>query len=244
MDKILQFFNDFGNLINITLLIAIIGLLFSMSKATLSKKDAEIDLLKASLKEAEKNSIENVSVMIEKLKNYYGRDIKDWYEASIASLEKEMQKATEENEKAFQKKIEEEIAKRNELMSKLENKPDGYPGFERELTISDVCGHYSVTGHNPFTREYNYLGTLKISQKDQTLVADWKIGKSNQSHKGIGVYAGGALAFVFSYKGIRSSEMEYGVVLYKFFSPDAMRGYWTGYGTTNIGFEECRKIEI
>ena len=61
-----------------------------------------------------------------------------------------------------------------------------------------------------------------------------------QRHEGIGILAGNMLAFNFKYADSSGSPST-GVVLYEVMSDDVMRGYWTGFGVSYVGFEECRK---
>ena len=109
---------------------------------------------------------------------------------------------------------------------------------------AQVCGTYAVVGKNPRTPQLSYFGELQIKERDEVLLGTWKIGAreigaSKQSNEGTGLLIGNALAF--SYKHTDPQDPYAGVVLYEIMSDDVMRGRWTVFGESNLGFEECRK---
>lgn len=108
---------------------------------------------------------------------------------------------------------------------------------------SQVCGTYAVEGKNPRT-QLSYSGELQIKERGEGLLGTWEIGTrgidaSKQSDEGIGLLVGNAIAF--SYKHTDPKDPYTGVLLYEIMSDDIMRGHWTVFGESHLGFEECRK---
>lgn len=241
MEEFFRFFEDFGNLINTTILFSLVGIAFRVFRNTIAQKNAELNAVRERLNTVEMFSVDNVAKKFEALKTYYKTNVEDWYDASLKSLEVEKERAIEAKEREFQDRIEQEISKRRALMKQYSTKQN--KGFDSTVKVStsQICGDWSVTGHNPFTRDYSYYGTLTIGQKNEVLIAKWETGPRKKIHKGIGLIVGNMIGFEFEYA--KSDKDERGIVLYEVISAEIMRGYWTGYGATKIGFEECRKSD-
>src|SRR5712691_1644015 len=108
LPRTLEFFKEFGNLINAALILSLGGLLVKVLRATIAEKDAHIDHLAGQLKTAEMFWPKNVKEQFEALQQ--------WYDRSIANLEQEKKKALESNEMELRKQIEHEIGKRKEII--------------------------------------------------------------------------------------------------------------------------------
>jgi hypothetical protein len=109
-----------------------------------------------------------------------------------------------------------------------------------ELSRSQASGTYTIVGRNPLEPRFSYFGKLEIEEQGEVLLGTWTIGPVRQRYEGIGLLAGNMLAFTFKYASA-SGDAFAGVVLYEIVTHDVMRGYWTGFGTSHVGFEECRK---
>lgn len=228
---IVEFFKEFGNLIDTALILSLGGLLLKILHATIGQKDAQIAHLDSQLKAAEMFSAKNVKEQFDALQ--------EWYDRSIRKLEQEKEKAVASSETQFREQIDEEIQKRTEIIEQYTEQ--GRPSIDpaADLLPYQVCGYYRVVGHNPHSPEISYFGELAIKQKWEVLYAEWSIGSAKQKLKGMGVVLGNALAFQFA--DVQFPEQA-GVVLYRFIGADVMRGSWTGFGAQTTGFEECRKI--
>ncbi len=240
MNDLLQFFTEFGSIVNTALILCLVGIAFKIFRATIAQKDATLALLRERITVAETFSVDKVSEKFQALKEYYEIHLRKWYEASLNRLEEEKRKAIESKDRDFQLRIEDEIAKRTSLMKKYAERMDTPLGTIPQLSGSQVCGSYAVVGHNPLTPQFSYFGELQIKESGKVLLGTWEIGKIKQRHDGIGLLAGNMLAFTFKYTD-SSGGTSTGIVLYEIMTADVMRGYWTGFGATQVGFEECRK---
>lgn len=240
MNDLLQFFTEFGSIVNTALILSLAGIAFKIFRATIAQKDAELALLRERITVAETFSVDKVSGKFQALKEYYEIHLRNWYETSLNRLEEEKRKAIESKERGFQLRIEEEIAKRTSLMKKYAGRMDTALGTTPQLSRSQVCGSYAVVGHNPLMPQFSYFGELQIKESGEVLLGTWEIGEMKQRHDGIGLLAANILAFTFKYTDA-SGGTSTGIVLYEIMTADVMRGYWTGFGATQVGFEECRK---
>jgi hypothetical protein len=238
--ELLQFFKEFGSIVNTALILSLVGIAFKIFRTTIAQKNAEVAALKERMKVVETFSVDKVAEKFRALKEYYETHLRDWYESSLRQLEEEKRKAIESKEKDFQRRIEEEITRRTSLMSKYAEQADAALGTIRQLSRSQVCGSYAVVGNNPTLRQLSYFGQLSIRESSEVLLATWEIGPMKQHHEGVGLLIGNMLAFTFKYIDPDGST-SYGVVLYEVVTDDVMRGYWTGFGISQLGFEECRK---
>lgn len=156
----------------------------------------------------------------------------------------EKRKAFESEKEDFWLTTEEEIAKRKSLMKKdteqrvtaLETMP--------QWSRTQVCGIYDVKGQNPLKPQEPYFGELQIKERDEVLLGTWKfptrkIGASQPTDEGTGLLVGNMLAFNF--KHTDPQDPYTGVVSYQIISDGVMRGLWTAFGRSNVGFEECQK---
>ena len=240
MNELLQFFREFGSIVNTALILSLAGIAFKIFRATIAQKDAELAVLRERIMAAETFSVDKVSEKFRALKDYYEIHLQTWYETSLKRLEEEKRKAIESKEKDFQLRIEDEIAKRKSLMKKYAEQMDTALRTMPQLSRSEVCGTYAVVGHNPLMPQFSYFGELQIEERGEVLFGTWEIGAMKQRHEGIGILAGNMLAFNFKYVE-SSGGTSTGVVLYEIMSDDVMRGYWTGFGVSHVGSEECRK---
>ncbi len=240
MKDIIQFFGEFGGLLNTALILSLAGIAFKIFRATVAQKDAELAVLRERLVAAQTFSVEKVSEKFQALKDYYEIHARTWYEASLKRLEEEKRVAIESKEEDFQLRIEEEIARRTSSIKRYGKGSDSPLGAVAPISLSQVCGTYTAVGHNPLMPESSYIGELHIKESREVLLATWEIGEMKQRHEGIGILAGNMLAFAFQYAGVRGYTSN-GLVLYQIITDDIMRGYWTGFGTSHVGFEECRK---
>lgn len=240
MDDFFQFFKDFGNLINTTVILALAALAFKVFRNTIDQKNAELDAVKDRIDTTQVFSVDNFAPNFKALKAYYEVNLQEWYKASLHALEAEKHKALETKANEFQARIEEEIERRDALMQAYSIKKDS--GFDPIIKVSpaQICGAWTITGNNPHTPEYTYYGKLTIKENEEVIVGSWEIGSVGQKHKGIGLVVSNMVAFQFVYG--ESDGEETGLVLYEVVTPEIMRGYWTGFGLTKIGFEECRKL--
>lgn len=228
--RLLEFFKNFGNLIDTALIVSLGGLLSKILNSTIKSKDAHIKLLEGQLKASQMFAPKNV--------NDQFKALQEWYDRSVQTLEQEKQKAIESRESELKSRIEEEIKKRRELIDEYSRQSslvleDPPPGAMR--------GRYRVVGQNHYSSEISYFGELTIRQEGEVLHATWLIADGQQEFSGIGLALGNAIALGFKEeKGPTSAT---GVVLYRFIGPDVMRGVWTGFGAENLGTEECRKME-
>ena len=229
---IVEFFKEFGNLINTALILSLGGLLLKILQATIGQKDAQIAHLDSQLKAAEMFSAKNVKEQFDALQ--------EWYDRSIRKLEQEKLKAVESSETQFRKQIDDEIKKRTEIFEQYTEQGRPSIDLNADLLPHQVSGNYRVVGHNPHSPDLSYFGELVIKERGEVLYADWTIGAAKQKLIGMGVVLGNAIAFQFA--DVRTPA-EAGVVLYRFIGADVMRGSWTGFGAETIGFEECRKIQ-
>lgn len=240
MNDLLQFFKEFGSLVNTALILSLGAIAFRIFRATIAQKDAELELLRERITTTEIFSVDGVSEKFRALKEYYEKHLREWYETSLKQLEEEKRKAVESKESELQVRIEEEIERRTSLMNEYAERTDTALTTVPEISHSQVCGTYVVVGRNPRQPQFSYLGDLEIEEQGEVLLGTWKIGPMRQRHEGIGFLAGNMLAFTFKYTNVNGHTFA-GVVLYEFVTHDVMRGYWTGFGTSHLGFEECRK---
>ena len=150
---------------------------------------------------------------------------------------------------AFLQKEHETLEKRKAFESKKE---DFWLTTEEEIALEtmpqwsrkQVCGTYEVKGQKPQKPQESYSGELQIKERDEVLLGTWKfptreIGTSQQSDEGTGLLVGNMLMFNFEHTDPQDPYT--GVVSYQIISDGVMRGLWTAFGESNVGFEECRK---
>jgi hypothetical protein len=111
------------------------------------------------------------------------------------------------------------------------------------MTIKDIIGDYSILGTNQNDSGVTYSGTLKLSLKNNQIIAKWLINK-NQEQFGIGFFKNNILVINFNYKG-EENNTYYGTIFYKCLNKDILEGYWTEeYGDpTFLGTENCFRIK-
>lgn len=229
MNESLQFFREFdigiwGNICSIAAFILTVAvILWGFHAKIVRKKDDEIALLRKRIRTAETSS-------------------EAFLQTEYETLEK--RKASESNGKDFLLRTEEEIAKRKSLKKKNTEQMDTALETMPRWSRTQVCGTYEVKCQNPLMPQESHFGELQIKERDEVLLGTWKfptreIGASKQSDEGTGLLSGNELAFNFKHT---DSEGTYtGVVIYEIMSDDLMRGYWTIFGESHVGFEECRK---
>jgi len=232
MDTVLKFFRDFGNLLNAALILSLFGVAVKIFSSIIGQKNAQIDVLKDRIALIKDFSIESVTERF--------RALKEWYEESQITLEKQLHEAKESTEKEFQKRIELEMQKRKILMDEYKKLKEKFSVPTIQVSHSQVCGKYSVTGYNPDIPNMTYFGDLYIEEHDKIFNVRWEIGPKKKRHIGIGLLKSNVFSVTFKYNHPPFGERN-GIILYEFVSEEVMRGSWTGEGTSKIGFEECRK---
>ncbi|HUU44879.1 MAG TPA: hypothetical protein VM118_04030 [Acidobacteriota bacterium] len=243
MSSFVEMIREFGWVVNITVMVGLVGLLVAVYRVLIGAKNAQIDLLRQQLASARDSSIENVSARFRTLKEYYEVQLREWHEASIRELQEEHRKALETRRLSDQTGITREMEERHAAIqaARLSDREVALSS-QVSLSINDVCGEYSVVGRNPRAQGKSYRGTLTIRNVDEVLEGVWEVAAGSQRHEGVGIIHGNALAFVFRYKVGDYDAWYYGVVVYEWLTDVIMRGKWTGFGGTHMGFEECRKI--
>jgi hypothetical protein len=171
----------------------------------------------------------------------YEKQFKEFLINTARGIEKVEQKDGKTSNNQIQAELTAEKETRRVLVKK--HIQENRLGMLPILTFSGVCGRYFIVGYNPNTPDESYYGYLTVHEEGEVLLGKWDIGSTHQGHEGIGVLAGNSLAFHFKYTNPKNQKEEHGVVLYQFISEDLMRGHWTGFGTFNLGFEECRKMD-
>jgi hypothetical protein len=219
----LQFFQDFGNLINTTLILLLGGLLVRVLQG-------RIGLLEERLKVTEMFSAKKFKEELDALQSLVEAD----HERRISSIRK-FEDAAAQYIALTEPMLREPLAKRSRLGE----------GAHISASEGDVCGLYRVVGRNPYAEDAIYSGELRISQSGSVLVAEWTlgVGSRKQKYEGVGVVVGAVAGFVFPFAGAISSRPESGVVLYSVSEPGVMKGLWTGSGSRRLGFEECRRVD-
>jgi hypothetical protein len=111
------------------------------------------------------------------------------------------------------------------------------------MDIEDLVGTYSILGTNQNDSEVTYSGTLKLSLKNNQIIAKWFINKS-QEQFGIGFYKNKVLVINFNYIGDENTTY-YGTVVYKCLNKDILEGFWSEeFGDPNfLGSENCFRIK-
>jgi hypothetical protein len=241
MEGVMTFVREFGNLINTALILALVGIALKVLQGIIAQKDAQLAVLRERTDAAEAFSVSNVVEKFRALREWYEEHLRTWYETSITRLQEEKMKAVEAKQEELQLRIEEEIAKRTDLMATYAEMPGGALGTTPQVSSGQVCGSYMVVGHNPQRSTGSYFGELRIGPFGEALCATWEIGGTKQCWYGIGLLLGNRLAFVFRHTDPQG-HLLHGVILYEIVTEDIMRGHWTGFGTSFVGFEECRKI--
>ncbi|TEU13275.1 MAG: hypothetical protein E3J21_18950 [Anaerolineales bacterium] len=253
MNEILQFFKEFGSLINAALLIALAGATTGVLRAVIANKDAQLALLRETKdselallrKELEMTSMENVAGLYENLEK-----LKKIHVDSMRTLEKEMQEALEQEEKEVQtrtKQIRQMIEAWNTSVKEYTEQGKTAPYSTPTLTLSEVCGTYAITGHNPRSPKSTYYGDLRIEQQDEVLLGTWTTGKKKRVHTGFGLLLGNTMAFTaIEHDLIKNEDREltvasFACVLYEFVTSEVMRGYWTD--SHSMGFEQGLKVK-
>lgn len=244
MNEWVEIFNDYARIINVTLTVLLMGIVIHIFRAIIVQKDAAFKVLEERFKNVEIFTVDKVAEKFRALKEIYEIHLGNWYDTSLKHLEEENRKAIESKENDFQLRIEEEIAKRKSLMKEYAEQKDTALETMPQWSRAQVCGTYAVVGQNPRTPQLSYFGELQIKERDEVLWGTWEIGAreigaSKQSNEGTGLLVGNALAF--RYKHTDPQDPYAGVVLYEIMSDDVMRGRWTVFGESNVGFEECRK---
>lgn len=169
------------------------------------------------------------------------RRLSEWYENSKEQLEEEYHKAIAAKDEKIRKMVEDEIGKRESIMTAYASHKSGIVNRPLELSQSQVCGTYTVVGKNALESEESYFGRLQIQEKAQVLEAEWQIPPGMLLYRGIGFVVGNKVAFTFQYD--ISGVTKTGVVLYDVVTIDVLRGWWTCFGVSHLGFEECRRMK-
>jgi len=153
----------------------------------------------------------------------------------------EKRKAVESKKEDFWLTPEEEIAKQKSLMKKDTEQRDTALETMPQWSRAQVCGTYEVKGQKPQEPQEPYFGELQIKERDEMLLGTWKfpIGASQPTDEGTGILVGNMLMFNFIHTDPQDPYT--GVVTYQIMSDGFMRGLWTIFGESNVGFEECRK---
>jgi hypothetical protein len=229
-----QFFKEFGNLINAGLILALGGLLIRSLLA-------HISVLEGRLKLADMFSAKNVTEQFDALQAQFST-INERYSHAVHALTNEAQRYAE----LTRTMLEATHSQRNIGAGSLAGQDGGPGSSDSSLEVSsNMCGVYRVVGQNPYSRETSYVGEVQISELGNILEAVWTIGLEphKQSYRGVGVQLGSALAFAFPHMGAASDRPGTGVVLYSVAEPGVLRGIWAGTGSMYTGFEECRKVQ-
>jgi hypothetical protein len=211
--------------------------LVQITNRIINSKEAEIESLKQQLNFTKSFTVEDVVVRFNALKEYYTKQVKEWYAMSIENLTREKEEAINRKEKELNAQLELEIEKRTlEFKHQIENYNNFLPILDTEI---DPCGNYSVVGYNPFDSEKNegYTGLLSITKKNDVFYAYWVIQR--QKFKGVGMLVGRFIGFNFM--EIDGAYDQNGIVIYNFISENMIRGYWTGFDASQIGQEEGRR---
>ena len=226
MNEWVQFFREFDIICNIasffigiaSFFIGVAAMFLNYHKK-IALKDTELASLQKDVK-AIKTSVEAVLL------------------GSHESLEK--RKAIESKKDDFWLTPEEDIAKRKSLMKKDTEQRDTALETMPQWSRTQVCGTYRVDGENPINKE-SYSGELQIKERDEMLLGTWKfpIGASQPTDEGTGILVGNMLMFNFEHTDPQDPYT--GVVSYQIISDGVMRGLWTAFGRSNVGFEECQK---
>ena len=170
--------------------------------------------------------------------------IKTVLSGSLEFLEK--RKAFESKKEDFWPTPEEEIAKRKSLMNNDTEQRDTALETMPQWSRAQVCGTYDVKGQNPVNK-IEYKGELQIKERNEMLLGTWKsptqeIGASKPTDEGTGLLVDNMLMFNFIHTDPQNPYT--GVVTYQIMSDSFMRGLWTIFGESNVGFEECRKKSL
>jgi hypothetical protein len=224
----LQWFQEFGNLINTGLILLLGGLLVRSLRA-------HIGLLEGQLKVAEMFAAKNVNEQFEALHAQF-ESLQQRYDDSI----KKYLEATQEHARLAK----EMLAKTSAFDSRVIEMSYGTDPRLDSRQGTDACGLYRIVGHNPYDERAVYVGEVRIREHGHALRAEWTVEAHwrRQKYQGVGIRIGPHLAFGFPYTSDISTDVQIGVVLYVIQEPNLMRGYWTGPGSHDLGFEECRKI--
>ena len=241
MNGLLQFFREFGSMVNTALILLLAGILFKIFLLIIKLKDAAFKVLEERIKNVEIFSVDKVAEKFRALKEMYEIHLRNWYETSLKHLEEENRKAIESKNMDFQLRIEEEIAKRKSLMKELSEQRATALETMPQWSRPQVCGTYAVVGKHPLKPQESYFGELQIKEQGEVLLGTWEIDDpSKQRDEGIGLLVGNMLAFNFKHTDLIGGTYT-GVVLYEIMSDDLMSGQWAVFGESNVGFEECRK---
>ena len=164
-------------------------------------------------------------------------EIEVWHRNSAQSLKAELEKVPLEDPK--RSTINAELEARNKVKD-LYSKTGARGEFEtREISHEDVVGVWSIVGHNPYSAEDDYFGSLTISPNSEVLSAEWDISSGDQTHTGVGFLYRDMLVFAVSFDD--HEPLNAGVVAYELFPHGVMRGVWTGYDSGSLGYEEGRR---
>lgn len=111
------------------------------------------------------------------------------------------------------------------------------------MNIKELVGEYSILGTNQDDSGIAYSGTLKLSLKNNEIIAKWLINE-NQEQFGVGFFKKNILVINFNYIG-EENNTYYGTVFYKCLHKDVLEGYWTEeYGDPIfLGTENCFRIK-
>jgi hypothetical protein len=202
------------------------------AKAIIAEKERELTELRAQTK----------SFSSEDLTEQY-RSLDIIFTTSTKILEERKRLIDIHESEATRLAREEELKKWNVFMKRyVEQKVDDAEPPQR-MSHSEICGTYSLVGHNPNTPEHTYTGTLQIEEENEVLLGTWTTGPRNRQHQhwGIGLLAGNTLAFAYVAPGL--SATKHGIAIYEFKSAGVMRGRWSGPYGWEIGYEEARKIK-
>ncbi|TXE15696.1 hypothetical protein ES692_15570 [Psychroserpens burtonensis] len=113
------------------------------------------------------------------------------------------------------------------------------------MTITELTGHFNITGRNQDGDTAAYKGTLQLTADDNNrIVAKWLIN-NNQLQLGTGFFKDNILVINFNYKGDNETLYK-GVAVYKCITKDLLEGFWSEkHGNPQyLGEERCFRIGI
>jgi len=236
----IDFINQYANLINTTLLIGIMIFIWRLFQITIKSKESQIETLKQQLELSKAFEIEEAVNKFQSLKKYYEEQREEWFQITLQKLNREKEEALTQKEIKLQSKLHDEIKELHIIKNELDS--DTVINAS-EFDLDSIIGDYRVFGYNPYdvNNQNEYQGNLRLEKNKNTIKARWRFEQGKQGHEGVGMLKNNILGIQFWYKNL-SDKIENGIVLYEFIGNNVIRGVWTGKGTNELGFEEGRKI--
>lgn len=111
------------------------------------------------------------------------------------------------------------------------------------MTITELVGHFTITGSNQDEEGAAYKGTLELTLDENNRVnATWLID-STQVQLGSGFFKDNILVINFNYKGDNDALYK-GTVVYKCITKDFLEGFWSEKQGNPwfLGEERCFRI--